>query len=54
MKRTFASDDELPAVWYEVDLTDGPPFTGDNELGMTLTRYSDQHEGDAVYMRSWR
>ena len=30
-------DDELPYVWYEVDLDKCPPFAGDNELGMTMT-----------------
>ena len=34
---TEVPDDELPCVWYEVDLDKCPPFTGDNELGMTMT-----------------
>jgi len=33
MKRTFVPDDELPAVWYEVDLTNCPPFAGDHSRG---------------------
>ena len=48
VKRTFVADDELPAVWYEVDLVDCPPFAGDNELGMLMTRLSDHHKGDKV------
>lgn len=32
-------DDELPALWYEVDLSGCPPLCGQNELGMTLTRF---------------
>ena len=28
------SDDELPYVWYEIDLAECPPFAGENELGI--------------------
>lgn len=31
-------DDELPYVWYEVDLAKCPPLAGNNELGMTMTK----------------
>ena len=37
VRREFVPDDELPAVWHEVDLADCPAFAGDNELGITLT-----------------
>jgi len=30
------ADDELPYVWYEIDLTNCPPFAGHNELGIKL------------------
>ena len=35
IRRDAAADDELPYVWYEIDLADCPPFAGDNELGIT-------------------
>ncbi len=44
---TFEDDEELPAVWYEVELAHCPPFAGDNELGMTLTEYG-RRDGVAV------
>jgi len=28
------ADDELPYVWYEIDLAECPPFAGENELGI--------------------
>jgi len=43
VRRQFQEDEELPAVWYEVDLAACPAFAGDNELGLTLTRYGDGH-----------
>ena len=36
VRRDFVPDDELPAVWYEVDLAHCPAFVGDNELGITM------------------
>jgi len=43
VSRQLQEDEDLPAVWYEVDLTACPAFAGDNELGLTLTKYGNHH-----------
>lgn len=52
VRREFVPDEELPAVWYEVNLVDCPSFTGNNELGMTMTGCPEHHQGagKAPYM----
>ena len=49
VSREFVPDDELPYVWYEVDLADFPPFARENELGMTPVRLEGKRRGE-VYM----
>ena len=48
IETTVESDNELPAVWYQVALADCPPFAGGNELGITPTAIADcSHKLDA-------
>ena len=54
VRSSVESDDELPAVWYEIDLQDCPEFTGDNELGVALMalpdRQTDARTGGDPYL----
>jgi hypothetical protein len=47
VRRAFEADEELPYVWYEVNLADCPPFGGDNELGIVATRFGSGPRGAA-------
>ena len=38
------NDNELPYVWYEIDLARCPPFAGHNELGMTLLKLTSKRD----------
>jgi hypothetical protein len=42
IRREFVPDEELPAVWYRIDLENCPSFDGDNELGMTMKEMKDR------------
>lgn len=50
IRTVVEEDEELPAVWYEVDLFDCPEFAGDNELGVTLTELGGNRTGDDPYL----
>lgn len=48
VRRIYEEDEELPAVWHEIDLPHCPPFAGDNELGITLEKFGERHGGGGV------
>ncbi len=50
IRTTVVEQEELPAVWYEIDLTDCPEFAGDNELGVTLTTLGLSRVGGDPYL----
>ena len=50
VRSTVEDDAELPAVWYEIDLQDCPEFSGDNELGVTLTELGEARTGGEPYL----
>ncbi len=44
------ADDELPAVWYEIDLQACPEFAGDNELGVILMTLAEPRTAGEPYL----